>query len=589
MQTPANHAVFLPEPDSVRRSAREIELGQWAIFTEIVRNGHVVVLSFNQVADSYTLMNMLLDDRSRDAVLQLFRLGWLQVNAYKSLYTLADYISSATNKTAKKGETFLFSWLPVQQNETFLLGLIRKAVTSSNTAMFPQQAHPAPQDLWILNAEIDPLLADPNALTPQKRDVLRALKKEIQEDYARRMSDIGKFISIIVQLSATRPAIHPKKEQTDIRYDYLALLHAILWMPNIPWCECGLDPKLAPLVEQARDQLRQMLRTPQWAQLRSCNNRSDWTDGLKEYKPAPSPGQTSPQRDALQMANALIDLCYHYASEESVLQVLKHFDDSGLLPLPALNQPHSRAAAKWLRHVNARRLFQRPDFLTVFVRHLNTYWQGHRSLFLARDTDELLEYRSVRHWHLWDDPALCGGPDSADILHTPDWNLALATVHNRPPTLPSAPPPCTYPLQTKAFRPHWRRWRFVHALGSGLGLLASFLLILVLAHSETFLDTVMCRIFPLNLDQTSQMTRMLVSVLVTSALVSLLSSLIPWCVSQVRRGLARLRSSQPSAGAFQIPDILDFYKKMGRSLLGWVSTTVLYRKKYRTLSKSARR
>lgn len=585
MQTPANHAVFLPEPDSVRRSAREIELGQWAIFTEIVRNGHVVVLSFNQVADSYTLMNMLLDDRSRDAVLQLFRLGWLQVNAYGSYYTLADYISSVTTKKPEEKETFLFSWLPVQQGETFLLGLIRKAVTSSNTAMFPQQAHPAPRDLWILNAEIEPLLAAPNALTPQEKEVLQALKKEIQEDYARRMSDIGKFISIIVQLSATRPAIHPKKAQTDIRYDYLALLHAILWMPNIHWCACGLEPKLAPLVEQARDQLRRLASTPEGRKLHNRNNRSDWSYKLKAF----STGQTSPQRDALQMANALIDLCYHYASEESVLHVLKHFDDSGLLPLPALNQPHSRAAAKWLRHINARRLFQRPDFLTVFVRHLNTYWQGHRSLFLARDTDELLAYRSVRHWHLWDDPALCGGPDSADILHTPDWYLALATVHNRPPTPPSAPPPCTYPLQTKAFRPHWRRWRFVHALGSGLGLLASFLLILVLAHSETFLDTVIGRIFPLNLDQTSQLTKMLVSVLVTSALVSLLSSLVPWCVSQVRRGVARLRSSQPSAGAFHIPDILDFYKKMGRSLLGWVSTTVLYRKKYRALSKSARR
>ena len=585
MQTPANHAVFLSEPDSVRRSAREIELGQWAIFTEIVRNGHVVVLSFNQVADSYTLMNMLLDDRSRDAVLQLFRLGWLQVNAFGSYYTLADYISSVTTKKPEEKETFLFSWLPVQQGETFLLGLIRKAVTSSNTAMFPQQAHPAPRDLWILYAEIEPLLAAPNALTPQEKEVLQALKKEIQEDYARRMSDIGKFISIIVQLSATRPAIHPKKDQTDIRYDYLALLHAILWMPNIHWCACGLDPKLAPLVEQARDQLRRLASTPEGRKLHNRNNRSDWSYKLKAF----STGQTSPQRDALQMANALIDLCYHYASEESVLHVLKHFDDSGLLPLPALNQPHSRAAAKWLRHINARRLFQRPDFLTVFVRHLNTYWQGHRSLFLARDTDELLAYRSVRHWHLWDDPALCGGPDSADILHTPDWYLALATVHNRPPTLPSAPPPCTYPLQTKAFRPHWRRWRFVHALGSGLGLLASFLLILVLAHSETFLDTVIGRIFPLNLDQTSQLTKMLVSVLVTSALVSLLSSLVPWCVSQVRRGLARLRSSQPSAGAFHIPDILDFYKKMGRSLLGWVSTTVLYRKKYRALSKSARR
>ena len=155
MEHQYNHFVLLQETDSTRRSIKEVELGQWAIFTEIVQYGHIVVLPFNQVTDSYTIMSMLLNEHSKDAVLELFRLGWLQVNAFGSKYTMADYIINAASKASEGDGKFLFSWLPVQKDETALLQLIKQAISSSNTAMFSPKENPSKEELWILNSEIE--------------------------------------------------------------------------------------------------------------------------------------------------------------------------------------------------------------------------------------------------------------------------------------------------------------------------------------------------------------------------------------------------------------------------------------------------
>lgn len=44
--------VYLFELDSVRKTDEEIIAGQKALYNEIVNNGNIVVLSYNQVVDS---------------------------------------------------------------------------------------------------------------------------------------------------------------------------------------------------------------------------------------------------------------------------------------------------------------------------------------------------------------------------------------------------------------------------------------------------------------------------------------------------------------------------------------------------------
>ena len=55
-----NKQVFLFELDSVRKTDEEIIYGQKMLFDEIVRNGKVVVLTYNKLIDSrgfYSLIN----------------------------------------------------------------------------------------------------------------------------------------------------------------------------------------------------------------------------------------------------------------------------------------------------------------------------------------------------------------------------------------------------------------------------------------------------------------------------------------------------------------------------------------------------
>ena len=51
--------VFLFELDSVRKTDDEIIVGQKTLYDEIVRNGNIVVLTYNQLIDSRAFFSLL--------------------------------------------------------------------------------------------------------------------------------------------------------------------------------------------------------------------------------------------------------------------------------------------------------------------------------------------------------------------------------------------------------------------------------------------------------------------------------------------------------------------------------------------------
>lgn len=53
--------VYLFELDSVRKTDKEIIAGQKALYTEIVENGNIVVLTFNQLIDSRAFFMFIFD------------------------------------------------------------------------------------------------------------------------------------------------------------------------------------------------------------------------------------------------------------------------------------------------------------------------------------------------------------------------------------------------------------------------------------------------------------------------------------------------------------------------------------------------
>lgn len=611
MEHQYNHFVLLQETDSTRRSIKEVELGQWAIFTEIVQYGHIVVLPFNQVTDSYTIMSMLLNEHSKDAVLELFRLGWLQVNAFGSKYTMADYIINAASKASEGDGKFLFSWLPVQKDETALLQLIKQAISSSNTAMFSPKENPSKEELWILNSEIEKMKREVSSsgLSPEE---LKALEKEVNTDYSRRMRDIGEFLSIMVQLSSAGPVIHQKKEINEIRYDYLSLINVILYNTNINWGAMEIDPARRNLILDARKQLQHLRDTSEEdekkTKLKHQDNRSDWIDALIEIRDVYIESHTRPDVNCLKMANALVDLCYYYAVEESVLNVLKHFKESKLKgideqisgqELAYLNDNISRAlftpdeidtikktkedqnyarisssaAKKIIKYVNASKLFQNENFIKDFAKRLNEYWDIHKECFLAPDTNSLMKYCSVRYRNIWDYRAIDLPESNEGILHTPDWNLALSLVNGQNPQQPNKIPEFTYEEQTKHFQKSWDRRRRLRYRSKIFSLLFTFMLITILTISETPLDMLAYGIFELDINKVPFFVRVLISVIsafVSSVFISLLSIAISLVMKKVEKI------------PFETTDILDFYKQIRRTICEVVTIKVLYKKKYRS-------
>ena len=64
--------VYLFELDSVRKTDKEIEIGQKTLYNEIVCNGNVVVLTYNQLVDSRGFFSLLSIPEYYNNILTLF-------------------------------------------------------------------------------------------------------------------------------------------------------------------------------------------------------------------------------------------------------------------------------------------------------------------------------------------------------------------------------------------------------------------------------------------------------------------------------------------------------------------------------------
>lgn len=131
-----NKLVYLFELDSVRNTEKEIEIGQHALFEEIIGNGNKVVLTFNQVTDSKAFLCSLEDESNYNCILDLFKMGAIKVSRFCEYRTVSQYIQAAIEKClAPNADSFLFSGLPVQSNDKILLSNIYDALRYSDPSI----------------------------------------------------------------------------------------------------------------------------------------------------------------------------------------------------------------------------------------------------------------------------------------------------------------------------------------------------------------------------------------------------------------------------------------------------------------------
>lgn len=283
--------VYLFELDSVRNSEEEIRVAERALFHELVVNGNQVIISLNQLTDSVGFYSLLKDERKYEVLLELFDLGALKINLYGNMRTPSQYVQNALEQYSKSEESgFLFSGIPVEQQSKTLFDAINNAIRYG--------------DLQGLRSEID-----------------GTGQASTNED----LEYIYRFCHLILSLNvkelATNPAKSPDaRRQTNLQKNdsHLATLtdHLESFQKTFESLEGTLPQQdINILLKSAFNYLNQIYDDAKnQAEIEKLNNRSFWIAKIRE--------QAASETSA--MAEAVVDLCYNFVIEKSILKVSVH-------------------------------------------------------------------------------------------------------------------------------------------------------------------------------------------------------------------------------------------------------------------------
>ena len=130
--------VYLFELDSVRKTDWEIRESQHALWDEIVKNGNIVVLTYNQLIDSRAFYSLLENPRYYESFLKLFEKGYIHISQFGDVRTIAQYLLSTIDGEANK---FIYSALPIKSTQRRLIALIKRSITYSDLSEINEYIH----------------------------------------------------------------------------------------------------------------------------------------------------------------------------------------------------------------------------------------------------------------------------------------------------------------------------------------------------------------------------------------------------------------------------------------------------------------
>lgn len=291
--------LYLYELDSVRNSLEEISYAQDALFEEIVTNGNRVVISLNQLTDSMAIMSLIQDEKIYPALINLFYNGWLCVSLYKNYRTASQYMQKAIEKClddkCDNYNTFIFSALPVKSSEKNLLKCM------ANVLRF--------NDLQLLDDEFK--------YNPNLFDDFEASNLKINMSKSHRIKFLKKFLTMILAISQAEFALNPRKPEIDkslVKYIEDA-------------CKILLkNDKFHKAVSMIID-LGKIISANDEQDLK--NNRSVWYRAMQNAK---IKNNTTKELDETEkIVKGVIDTAYNFQVEDSINNVLKHYDENSPL------------------------------------------------------------------------------------------------------------------------------------------------------------------------------------------------------------------------------------------------------------------
>lgn len=387
-----NKLVYLFELDSVRNTPQEIERGQQALYEEIVLNGNRVVLTFNQLVDSWAFLCMLRDAELAEYVSELFEIGVLKISCFRRGFTASQhekYVRTASQYVqeslrtclANNENTFLFSALPLKSDNKGFLKLILQALKYGDIECLEMLK--GDYETWESRAlSIIAMQEEENHLaekavdgedeTAKKKRMERQNEKlELELEKVRQkvlqtsdedLDFIIRFVRLMIRLGLSDLAKNSARTVHDIPEDakvgagklysgYEARVIALLEAGRI--CLPDDDDKHVFSGEVLQLLIDTFQQIP-------SKNRSNW---LKTF-PKVRPPKTDEDKKVLYMAEAIIDLCYNFVTEESVLNCSHHnayiVDDNAFI-----EQFESRLETYWEDGKQGVHLFNRGDQETM--------------------------------------------------------------------------------------------------------------------------------------------------------------------------------------------------------------------------------
>lgn len=283
--------VYLFELDSVRKTDEEIVKGQKALYNEIVRNGNIVVLTYNQLVDSRGFFSLFDNLDYYKNLIALFENGAIRISQFGEIRTISQYLLNSI----EDDKQFIYSALPLKFCQKRLVALMKRSLIYSDLSEIYEYFEGKSRT----ETELKDLFIEVHGKTLRDTSLSILQMREIIEK-------LYWLLSTVLRVSAIHniyiPPKDPKEYQDFRLHNYLEAVVHFENQEDVLW-------------NNAIDIIKSL----------ACfgnDNRSVYLRELKQkYK-----NEQEADKKFYQYAEAIINLCYNYTCEMSICNISKHYN-----------------------------------------------------------------------------------------------------------------------------------------------------------------------------------------------------------------------------------------------------------------------
>lgn len=362
--------VYLFELDSVRKTDKEIMIGQKALYDEIVGNGNIVVLTYNQFVDSRGFFSLFENTDYYDSLVGLFESGYIKLSQYSDVRSISQYLINSLSYE----RSFIYSGWPLKSTQKRLLALIRRSLMYSDLTEIDDyiEGVRVGNELLDLFVEVDEhkKISKTALDTKQCMSILKkiyyllktilrlslikdlyVIPKKLNNDNRNRDADQNKEINMSL----------PKYLQKALSLDADEDTNKELWIKAV---------KILKNLKKNTDEDSKYKLLFDFDKAKGPVDRSYYHHAIKRQYENSVENDITPY----QYAEAIVDLCYNYQLEYSICNSSKHYN---------ISEFQSKEPSDW------------PTFTSDFFSRLKQTWDigDLENRYLLAETNIFDEYK----------------------------------------------------------------------------------------------------------------------------------------------------------------------------------------------------